>query len=198
MISFCYVFCLLLQQKQINCKQDDGCQRRKENILIGNKGFRAVTVYDLFRACENHHADIRTDDARNKHLRKDSNALELSRFPYRGEVSDLCAEYRHACEIAAHHQQRANENERCGSEGKEDDIADRKPCEAHGNGERESFAVVYLAPKHCDDRSKHDGGSHDENITGHAERNLIVKNEIGHEDLYGDIKDDECEQIDIQ
>ena len=187
-----------MQREQIDRKQDDCRERRKENILIGNKGFRSVAVYDLFSACENQHADIRSDNTGNKHLRKDSNALKLSRFSDGCEVSDLCAEYRHAGKISAHHKQRADENERSGAEEKEDYVADGKPYETDGNREGEAFAVVYLAPKHRNDRGKHDGGRHDENVTGHAERNLIVKNEIGHEDLYGNVEDNESEQIDIQ
>ena len=198
MILFCFFIRFLLCQKQINREQNDCGQCGEENVLIRDEGFRSVVVDDFFSTGENENADIGTDDAGDEYLRENTNALELSRLSDGCQIADLCTENSHACEISAHHQQRTDENERRGAEEKEDYIADGKPCEADGNREGEALAVVYLAPKHRDDRSEHDGGCHDENVTGHAERNLIIENEIGHEDLYGNIEDDEGKEINIQ
>ena len=190
--------CLLSQYDQINRKKDDRCQCGKKNILIRYEGFRSVVVHDLVRARQNHHADIRTDHARNEDLRENAHALKLSRFADGCQIAYFRAEDRHAREISAHHQKRTDENGYRGAEEEENDIADGKPNEADDNREGEALAVVNLTPKHGDDGSKHDGGCHDEHVIGHTERYLVVENEVGHKDLNGNIKNDEREEIDVQ
>ena len=184
--------------QQVKCEQGDRRQCGKEDILIRYKGFRSVIVHDFFRVRKNQHADIRADHAGNEDLRENTHALELSRFADGCQIAYFCSENRHSGKISAHHQKRADENGDCGTEGKEHDISNREPSEADGDREGEALAVIYLAPKHRDDGGKHDGGRHDEDVIGHAEGYLVVKNQVGHEDLYGNIEDDESKKMEVQ
>ena len=108
-------------------ERSNGCnERTEEDILIGDERVGSVTVKHLVRIAEDPRADLRTDNARNKHLREDPHTLEHTRLANGRKVADLCAKYCHRCKITAHHKERANKNERLTRENIEQNICPEK------------------------------------------------------------------------
>ena len=130
-------------------------------------------------------------------MRKDTHALEHTRFAHGGQLADLGTEYCHACQIAAHHQQGTNEHEDGLLEEEQQDISRRQPQKAQPRGKAKALLVVDLTPQGGDHRGQHDSGCHDEYVILHTQGDLIVEDEVGHEDLNGDVEQDKGDEIQV-
>ena len=173
-------------------------QRGQEDVRVRYEGGGPVVAHDGLGVGQHRLADPGTHHAWDENLGEDAHALEHPRLAHGGQLADLGAEHRHARQVAAHHQQGTDEHEGGGLEEEQEDVARHEPREAEPRGEGKALFVVDLAPQGGDHRGQHDGGGHDEHIVSHAQGHLVVKNEIGHKDLNGDIEQDEGDQIEIQ
>ena len=124
--------------------------------------------------------------------------MEHSRLAHGGQLTDLGTEHRHARQVAAHHQQGTDEHEGGGLEEEQEDVARHEPQKAEPRREGKALFVVDLAPQGGDHRGQHNGGSHDEHVVRHAQGHLVVKNEIGHEDLDRNIEKNKCYEVKVQ
>ena len=167
---------------------------RQEDVFIGHEGGRAVVVDDGFRIGKNCLADVGAHHPGNQHLGEDPQALELAGLALGGEVPDIGAEHRHTGQISAHHQQRADKHKQLGSEEKQHDKSCAHPKHGKDACQPKALFIVHPAPQRGCHRRKNDGRCHDHYVITHAKRNLIINDEIRHEDLNGDIQQHEYEQ----
>ena len=85
-------------------------QRCQENIRAWQEGGRSIAVGNGRRVPEYPRADLRADDAGNEHLGKNPQSLETARHMLGCVITQLCSEYRHAAQIAGHHQEGADKH----------------------------------------------------------------------------------------
>ena len=181
------------------CEYNDGRnQRGKENVGVGHKGIGAVVIKNLFGIGQNRFADIRSNDAGNKNLREDAYSLQHTCFAGGSQITDFGSENSHTGQIAAHHEKGTNEDG-CGSaEDKQNDVAEDQPNQGNECTGTECFFVVDSAPESSHDRGQDNGRCHDKDIVGHAQRNFVVNDQIGHKNLNGNVKQNESSQMDVK
>ena len=190
---------LFVLDQQNQSKHDHGHnQRGQEDICIRHEGFGAVTVDNSFSVCQHHLTDPRPDHTRQKHLRENAHALQSARLTHRRQVADLCPEHRRTAKVAAHHQQRADKDKQLGAEEEQHDKARAHPKHGKDTCQLEAFFVIYPAPQRGGNRRKDNGRCHDQHVIRHAQRDLVIDDEIGHEDLNGDIEQHEHGKMQVK
>ena len=171
---------------------------RQKNILIGHEGRCTVIIDDGFSIAQHGSADIRTHNAGNEHLAEDPQTLEHTGPVLGGIVTDHGAKNRHARQIATHHQQGTNEHQGGVAEEIEDHIA------AHQQGNRrdhhglEAVLVIYLAVEGGKNSRQNDGRRHDQNIVVHPQGYIVIKDQIRHVHLDGNIEHGKSQEGNVQ
>ena len=129
---------------------------------------------------------------------ENAHALQAACLTHGGVVADDRAEHRHARQVAAHHKEGTNKHGNGGLGEEENHVAHHEAENGNQTGVRKALLIIHATPQRRHHRGEDDGRCHDQHVVGHLQRHLIVDNEVGHEDLNGDVENNEGQQCQIE
>ena len=151
-----------------------------------------VAVFD------NQGSDCRTDDHREHDGKDHTDALEMADLPDRCIIPDHCRERGGQDHESGHHDDTGEDDrDECTREKERDQTGKHNGCGRQKETEFADFVDEAAGDNTGDRRCNQDNAKHNR-IVVEAKVVLHIDDEVRHEDLYGDRKETECAECNIE